>query len=241
MIGARGRRHVRDVTVARVDVGRARRVGHAQAHGERAVAADVVERGLDAAGVVERAVVVEVPRVRERVAGVGSLEPLPSSVTFVALLGRVGPARVGGRRVVDRREAVELPGPGHVVHARRRDVGRRRRQARFVVAGAAAGWLSSSRSSASQPAACGAAADVPPNGEPNPPTPVTLTLSAAPQSGAPRVWLSVPACPVPHGPGSAAGALGGGQQAGPGRRPRRLSSAPLFCASSAAEEVAAPV
>ena len=110
----------------------------------------------------------------------------------------------------------------------------------LVVAGAAAGWLSSSRSSASQPAACGVAADVPANGEPKPPTPVTLTLSAAAQSGAPAVWLSVPATPVPHGPAAPPGhCVVVSSWTGPPAE--NGSSAPAACALSAASQVAAPM
>src|SRR4051794_26384396 len=59
------------------------------------------------------------------------------------------------------------------------------------------------RSRASQPAAPGAAAEVPLNGEPKPPTPLTLTLSPAAHCTAWKVWLAAPACaglPAVHGP-----------------------------------------
>src|SRR2546426_2928362 len=62
----------------------------------------------------------------------------------------------------------------------------------FVLVAEAEGVFRESRRRASQPAPCGVAADVPVNGDPKPPTPLTVTSSAAAQVGPGTVWF-VPA------------------------------------------------
>ena len=103
-----------------------------------------------------------------------------------------------------------------------------------VVAVAAFGLFSSSRTRASQPAACGAAAEVPVKGEPKPPTPLTETLSAAAQVGAPTVWLA-PATPPPRQIGAPpAHCVVVRIWTGPPLEYGSIAAA--FCASSAAED-----
>ena len=113
----------------------------------------------------------------------------------------------------------------------------------MVTAGFAFGAFVSSRSSASHAAACGAAADVPVNGEPKPPTPLTSTLSAADHVGASEVSV-VPATPT-HGPAPPPGHCVV-MRSCTGPPLEYGSSAPIpapftFCASTAAAEVASPV
>ena len=95
-----------------------------------------------------------------------------------------------------------------------------------------------SRTRASQAAAWGAATDVPPKGDPKPPTPVTCTLSAAPQVG-PWVLVRPPPAAPTHGGGSpAVQTVVEPSCTGP---PPLKPSMPPPTASMAADEVAAPV
>ena len=101
-----------------------------------------------------------------------------------------------------------------------------------------------SRTRASHPAAWGAEADVPENGDPKPPTPLTTTRSAAAHVGPGEVVKPGPATPV-HGPEAAAGQIvvepswTGPPLLNPSIAPA-LASPPVL-ASTAAAEVAKSV